>query len=67
MKNINALMAELAVSKPLQDELITVETDPTAYYHFFKMKGYTCSLSDVEAVFKDMVWFARIGDDIDHA
>ncbi|WP_428243463.1 hypothetical protein [Gynuella sp.] len=67
MKSFTHLMNELAVNKLLQQELSEIETEPEAYHHFFKIKGYECSLADVESVFKDIVWFARIGDDIDHA
>jgi hypothetical protein len=67
LDNLTALMAELAVDKSLQQELTNVDPDPNAYQMFFKIKGFACTQSEVESVFKDMVWFARVGDDIDHA
>ncbi|AYQ91524.1 MAG: hypothetical protein V4793_13665 [Paraburkholderia tropica] len=67
MANLTELMSELAVNKPLQQALSQIEPDPNAYHMFFKLKGYACTHAEVESVFKDMVWFARVGDDIDHA
>lgn len=60
-------MSELATNKELQNLLSDVEVEPEAYQHFAKLNGYVCSINEIENVFKDMVWFARIGDDIDHA
>lgn len=67
MVRFTELMAELAVSKSLQQELSNVDPDPHAYHMFFKLKGFACTPSEIKSVFTDMIWFARVGDDIDHA
>jgi hypothetical protein len=67
MTDLSKLMSELAVNQSLQQELLNVEPDVNAYHMFFKLKGFACTVADIESVFKDMIWFARVGTDIDHA
>lgn len=67
MTGLTALMDALAVDKSLQLDLSNVEPDANAYHMFFKLKGFVCTPAEVESAFTDMVWFARVGDDIDHA
>lgn len=67
MTELSRLMNELAINKSLQQELSDVDPDVSAYAMFFKLHGFTCTIAEVESAFKDMIWFARVGDDIDHA
>ncbi|GME39909.1 MULTISPECIES: hypothetical protein [unclassified Pantoea] len=66
-EDVKKLMSELATNKSLQNSLAEIEVEPEAYHHFANLNGYICSIYEIQYVFKDMVWFARIGDDIDHA
>jgi hypothetical protein len=67
MRDIDRFFQDLAVDKQLQGEALALDPDAEAFMLFARTRGYHVSLSDVEAVLKDLLWLARVGDDIDHA
>jgi len=65
--DIKRFSEDLAIDKKLQSELKESEPEAWAYTLVAKQNGYDVSIEDVENIFKDLVWLARVGDDIDHA
>lgn len=67
MKDIERFKSAMAIDKALQADASSLEPESAAYVAFAKYNGYNITLDEVEAIFKDLLWLARVGDDIDHA
>ncbi|KAA8694271.1 hypothetical protein [Pseudomonas caricapapayae] len=67
MTNIVEFRNRLGTDKKMQAELFELEPEAGAYTAYANRNGFCVTLSDVEAIFKDLFWLARVGDDIDHA
>jgi hypothetical protein len=67
VRDIDRFFQDLAVNKRLQGEALALDPEAEAFTLFARIHGYQVSLDDVESVLKDLLWLARVGDDIDHA
>ena len=57
----------LGTDKKTQAELFELEPEAGAYTAYANRNGYRVTMDEVEVIFKDLFWLARVGDDIDHA
>lgn len=67
MTDIERFKSDLALDKSLQEEVLNVDPESEAIAAFARSLGYRVATQDVEQVLKDLLWLARVGDDIDHA
>lgn len=67
MTDIERFKSDLALDKRLQEDVLDLDPESEAIAVFARHRGYQVTMEDVEQVLKDLLWLARVGDDIDHA
>lgn len=67
MTDIERFKNDLALDKRLQEEVLHLDPESEAISAFARRCGYHVATQDVEQVLNDLLWLARVGDDIDHA